>query len=89
MTFKDWWKSKSYSLKGGLIGLVIIFIYSSIMYSIILTKGISINDSFYSSFPMMFLVGQYFPSSLIFCMIVYFLFGASAGFIIGIFKSKR
>ena len=89
MNLKDMWKSLPYFIKGGLIGFVGIAIYSSIMYSIIVNNGISVNDQFFSSLPMMLLMGEYFPSSLIFCLILYSVIGLLIGFIVGMVKKIK
>ncbi|MFH0856929.1 MAG: hypothetical protein V1860_03460 [bacterium] len=88
MMFKNWWNSISFPLKGGFIGIFITIIYSAIMYGYIAVYGININGQFYNSFPMVFLMGEYFPSSIIFCLIFYFLLGALVGYIIGKIKAK-
>ncbi len=78
-----------YIFKGIFVGFVVILIYSGIMYSIIETKGIDVNEPFFNSLPMLFLIGQYFPSSFTFCLILYSLIGGLIGFIVGLIKTKN
>jgi hypothetical protein len=88
MNLKNNWKSLPCFLKGGLIGLILTIIYSSIIYSIIKANGLDANNmSFFSSWLMMPLMGEYFPFSLMFCLILYSALGMLVGFVYGLIKS--
>ncbi len=88
MSLKKRWNSLPYAVKGILIAFVLTFIYASLIYSIILIQGQGLDSPIYDSGFVSPLLGEYFPSSFIFCLIFYSLIGLALGGIYSLIFSK-
>ena len=90
MKIKNWFKSKPYWLRGGIIGLVFILIFTILFY--IIESLFIVNSYAWAVISLPFTIPYIYFSlipTFIIVFLFYFLFGALIGFIVGKIKSKK